>query len=353
MLSIGKLAVGQAGYYLDQAQTVVWRARAVSSGVEDYYLGGPEAPGSGPDGAPRWDSAGRSTRRGSIVCWRASIRGAASRSGRVLRERVPGFDLTFSAPKSVSVLFGIGDGELRGDRGRARGPLPLPRPAGIAVRVEREVLDCLVSMNVRTQAPAAAAASARRVRASRPRPGWCARSASASTAPRIAPHAIVPVIPAGPTSANGSHPPTGRRSHTPPTGRRSRAARRQRISRSSCARSSSICSTNCGSWAGRSSSRNTSQPRGRARPDKAASSAVRSDCKGADTSCAGAGAFPRRRGAFILTRRTLARTKDIVGELHGFGTVPDRETLGCSCSMRRAPADPPSLAADRPCASSR
>ncbi len=213
----------------------MWRARAVSSGVEDYYLGGPEAPGSGPDGAPRWDSAGRSTRRGSIVCWRASIRGAASRSGRVLRERVPGFDLTFSAPKSVSVLFGIGDGELRGDRGRARGPLPLPRPAGIAVRVEREVLDCLVSMNVRTQAPAAAAASARRARASRPRPGWCARSASASTAPRIAPHAIVPVIPAGPTSANGSHPPTGRRSHTPPTGD-VRAAGRPDVERTSTAR---------------------------------------------------------------------------------------------------------------------
>ena len=33
--------------------------------------------------------------------------------GRVLTARVPGFDLTFSAPKSVSVLFGIGDDELR------------------------------------------------------------------------------------------------------------------------------------------------------------------------------------------------------------------------------------------------
>jgi hypothetical protein len=46
MRSIGELAVGQAGYYLDQAQTMVSRARAVSSGVEDYYLGGPEAPGT-------------------------------------------------------------------------------------------------------------------------------------------------------------------------------------------------------------------------------------------------------------------------------------------------------------------
>ena len=47
--------------------------------------------------------------------------------GRVVDGRVPGFDLTFSAPKSVSVLFGIGDDELRGairdahDRAVARG----------------------------------------------------------------------------------------------------------------------------------------------------------------------------------------------------------------------------------------
>ncbi len=45
MLSIGKLAVGQADYYLEQAQGSVTRAGAVSSGVEDYYLRGPEAPG--------------------------------------------------------------------------------------------------------------------------------------------------------------------------------------------------------------------------------------------------------------------------------------------------------------------
>jgi hypothetical protein len=46
-LSIGKLAVGQADYYLDQAQGNVTRAGAVASGVEDYYLRGPEAPGRG------------------------------------------------------------------------------------------------------------------------------------------------------------------------------------------------------------------------------------------------------------------------------------------------------------------
>src|SRR3954452_93272 len=45
VLSIGKLAVGQADYYLEQAHGSVTRAGAVSSGVEDYYLGGPEAAG--------------------------------------------------------------------------------------------------------------------------------------------------------------------------------------------------------------------------------------------------------------------------------------------------------------------
>src|SRR3954447_3707210 len=45
MLSIGKLAAGQAGYYLEQAQGSVTRAGALRSGVEDYYLGGAEAAG--------------------------------------------------------------------------------------------------------------------------------------------------------------------------------------------------------------------------------------------------------------------------------------------------------------------
>ena len=45
MLSIGKLAAGQADYYLGQADGTVTRAGAVSSGVEDYYLRGGEAAG--------------------------------------------------------------------------------------------------------------------------------------------------------------------------------------------------------------------------------------------------------------------------------------------------------------------
>jgi hypothetical protein len=45
MLSIGKLAVGHADYYLEQARAPTTRARAVARGVEDYYLSGPEAAG--------------------------------------------------------------------------------------------------------------------------------------------------------------------------------------------------------------------------------------------------------------------------------------------------------------------
>ena len=45
VLSIGKLAVGQARYYLDQAAGRIDRATSVASGVEDYYLAGVEAAG--------------------------------------------------------------------------------------------------------------------------------------------------------------------------------------------------------------------------------------------------------------------------------------------------------------------
>src|SRR3954453_5549763 len=114
MLSIGKLAVGQAGYYLDQAQTMVSRARAVSSGVEDYYLGGPEAPGTWTGTGARplgLDGTVDAVRLDRVLAGDDPASGAPL--GRVVPRRVPGFDLTFSAPKSVSVLYGVGDDELR------------------------------------------------------------------------------------------------------------------------------------------------------------------------------------------------------------------------------------------------
>ena len=69
MLWIGKLAVGQADYCLERAPGSVTRAGAVSSGVEDYYLGGGEASAFGlAMGCGRLGSVGRSTRCGSIGC---------------------------------------------------------------------------------------------------------------------------------------------------------------------------------------------------------------------------------------------------------------------------------------------
>ena len=114
MLSIGKLATRQAEYYLEQAQEPVTRAKAVSSGVEDYYLAGPEAAG-------RWLGAGAAALglRGTVEAEElervlsGEHPGSGEALGRVLSARVPGFDLTFSAPKSVSVLFGVGDDDLR------------------------------------------------------------------------------------------------------------------------------------------------------------------------------------------------------------------------------------------------
>jgi hypothetical protein len=46
VLSIGKLATGQADYYLEQARGRVNAVTSVRTGVEDYYFDGPE-----PDGA--------------------------------------------------------------------------------------------------------------------------------------------------------------------------------------------------------------------------------------------------------------------------------------------------------------
>ena len=65
-------------------------------------------------GRVRSGLAGRSTRCGWIGYSAGGIRESDEALGRVVSRRVPGFDLTFSAPKSVSVLFGIGDDALRG-----------------------------------------------------------------------------------------------------------------------------------------------------------------------------------------------------------------------------------------------
>jgi conjugative relaxase-like TrwC/TraI family protein len=113
VLSIGKLARGQANYYLQQARRRLDRSASVASGVEDYYLGGAEASGD-------WLGAlsGTLHLHGAVnERWlHAVLEGRSPVSDEPLSRRarrVPGFDVTFSAPKSVSVLFGIGDMRVR------------------------------------------------------------------------------------------------------------------------------------------------------------------------------------------------------------------------------------------------
>ena len=103
VLTIGKLGASpdQLGYYEQQ----------VAQGMEDYFSGRGEAPG-------RWAGAGsglvgvrgRVEREGFM----RAMEGRDPRTGEQLkpehgRTKVAAFDLTFSAPKSVSVLFAIAD----------------------------------------------------------------------------------------------------------------------------------------------------------------------------------------------------------------------------------------------------
>ena len=106
MVSIGKLGGGPGAerYYTD----------SVARGQEDYYSGEGEADGE-------WVGTG-AQQLGLIGVvdeddFSALLRGTAPRSGTRLRNEpnarsVIGFDVTFSAPKSVSVLYGIADSEI-------------------------------------------------------------------------------------------------------------------------------------------------------------------------------------------------------------------------------------------------
>lgn len=101
MLSIAKLGLRGPDYYLDQ----------IAKGLEDYYLGHGEAQG-------RWvgrglDDLGLS---GAVDPddFRAVFAGDHPATGERLaaaNRTLPGYDLCFSPPKSVSVLFGLGDAD--------------------------------------------------------------------------------------------------------------------------------------------------------------------------------------------------------------------------------------------------
>jgi conjugative relaxase-like TrwC/TraI family protein len=106
MLSIGKLGSGQEMYYLEK----------VAEGVEDYYSGEGEEPG-------QWlgDAAAELGLCGEVEPDQliAMLTGNDPASGEPLglravagRGPVPGFDLTFSVPKSVSLIWALGGTEV-------------------------------------------------------------------------------------------------------------------------------------------------------------------------------------------------------------------------------------------------
>ena len=114
-MSIGKLGADEARYYLDQAQGRVDVVDSVGEGIEDYCAGGAEARGEWIGAACR-ELGLRGPVKGETL--RRVPAGLDPSDGSSLRSssspiRVGGFDLTFSAPKSVSVLFGVGDERLR------------------------------------------------------------------------------------------------------------------------------------------------------------------------------------------------------------------------------------------------
>ena len=101
VLSIGKLSLGQEAYYLEE----------VLDGAEDYYLSVGEAPG-------RWVGTGASRLGLDGTVEADDLRAvlAGRRPGtddplRATRASLPGLDLTLSAPKSVSLVWGLGDEE--------------------------------------------------------------------------------------------------------------------------------------------------------------------------------------------------------------------------------------------------
>lgn len=99
VLSIGKVTSGQGGYYLE----------AVAQGREDYYVGSGEPPG-------RWLGEGASILglwgRVEVEDFTAVLSGRSPGGGVALgraNRRVAALDLTLSAPKSVSLVWALGD----------------------------------------------------------------------------------------------------------------------------------------------------------------------------------------------------------------------------------------------------
>lgn len=100
MLSIGKIKLSGESYYLD----------AVADGVDEYYRGVGEAPGRWVGTASRaLDLDGEVVPDDLHAIWAGESPATSERLGRFPGREVAGFDLTFRALKSVSLLAGLGD----------------------------------------------------------------------------------------------------------------------------------------------------------------------------------------------------------------------------------------------------
>lgn len=99
MLSIGKLTLGQQKYYLEQ----------VASGIEDYYAGAGEAPGWWLASSAQLGLEGEVDAEALSAVLSANDPTNTFKLVPTKNRKIAGFDLTFSAPKSVSVVWALGD----------------------------------------------------------------------------------------------------------------------------------------------------------------------------------------------------------------------------------------------------
>jgi len=104
VLSLGKLAPGQQQYYLD----------TVARGAEEYYTGAKEAPGQWVgSAAPRLWLAGKVDAEAlGRILEHVDPTGVYRLTAAHSVPTVAGFDVTFCAPKSVSLLFALGSPEV-------------------------------------------------------------------------------------------------------------------------------------------------------------------------------------------------------------------------------------------------
>ncbi len=108
MLSIGKIALGQHRYYEQQ----------VAQGQDDYYTGRGEAPGEWAGaGAQALGLTGRvgAGQFGALIAGHDPRDPATRLRSSAYDPKVAAYDLTFSAPKTLSILFAIAPEEVSGE----------------------------------------------------------------------------------------------------------------------------------------------------------------------------------------------------------------------------------------------